>query len=177
MTLVKTFRRRARDESGASLILALVFILVTSVTVLSLSTLASNGLNSVAKFRTPQLARSAVNSAMTTAVDEERYTVTPASVTSPPALCTPSVTIPESNQSYTFAIWCSTTLNLGSKQTRTVTFTACPSTSTQTNCSSSQLLVAVVIFDDYTYPVSQILTSYCTKNCGTAEKISSWVLY
>lgn len=169
--------QRARDESGASLILALVFILVTSVTVLSLSTLASNGLNSVANFRTPQLARTAVNSAMTLAVAEERNTVTAASIPGP-ALCASNVSIPESNGTDTYQIWCSTTLNLESAKTRTVTFTACPSSNTQTICSSSlQLLVATVIFNDYTYPVSQILTSYCKMNCGTAETISSWVLY
>jgi hypothetical protein len=179
VTWAAKLRRRACDESGASLILALVFILVTSVTVLSLSTLASNGLINVAQFRTPQLARSALDSAMTTAIDEERYTVTPASITSA-ALCASNVAIPESNETYTFQIWCSTSEDEGSNTaTRSVTFTACPSTSTQTICSSAaSLLVASVNFDDYPYHGAPILISpnYCTTYCGIAETITSWVL-
>jgi hypothetical protein len=170
-------KRRDRDESGASLILALVFILVTSVTVLSLTKLATNGLNNVAQFRAPQLERSALNSAMTTAVDEQRYTVTPASTTRS-ALCAPSVTIPESNATYTFQIWCSTSEDDQSNtMTRTVTFSACPSSSTQAICAAP-LLAATVNFDDYPFHGGQILIppNFCTTTCGTAETIVSWVL-
>jgi hypothetical protein len=169
-------RQGARDETGASLILALIFIVVVSVIMLALTSLATNGLNNVAQFRTPQLERSAIGSAMNTAIYQQRHTVTPQSINAT-VLCSP-VTIAEPDKSDTFQIWCSTSQNDASNTaTRTVTFSACPSTSTLAICSAP-LLVATVYFDDYSYPVSQILTppNYCSATCGTAETIGSWVL-
>lgn len=178
-------KQRARDEAGASLILALIFIVVTSVIMLSLTSLATNGLNSVAQFRTPQLERSALDSAMSTAIYQQRYVVTPSSIslTGTTVLCSsPVVQEPGmSSQSGTFRIWCSTFQDNGSNtQTRTVTFIACPYNYTGAICPSP-LLVAKVNFDDYPYTGSPLLPtsgpgSYCTTYCGTAETIVSWVL-
>ena len=177
---------RVHDEVGASLILALIFIVVTSVIMLSLTSLATNGLNSVAQFRIPQLDRTALDSAMSTAIYQERYVVTQASIstTGATALCSsPVVQEPGmSAQSGTFQIWCSTAQdNVSNTQTRTVTFSACPYNYTGAICPTP-LLVAKVNFDDYPYIGSPLLLpppgagSFCTTYCGTAETIISWVL-
>lgn len=171
-------RDRRCDETGASLILALVFIVVVSVIMLSLTSLATNGLSSVVQFRTPQLERSALDSAMTTAIYQQRYTVTPSSIGNKTVLCS-SVTIPEPNEinGYPFQIWCSTSQNNGSNTaTRTVTFSACAGSSGP--ICSPPILVAMVNFDDYPYIGSPFLASgsYCTTYCGTAETITSWIL-
>jgi hypothetical protein len=166
------------DENGASLILALVFLLAISVTVLSLTSWSANGLNDVAKFSAPATIRTAVNSAMEVAVASQRYSVTPTSITptagAVPAVCS-SDTIPEGSASYAVTIWCGTVLNLTSSATRAVTFEACSGTPTGSVCAEP-FLVANVTYDDYTFPISQILTTYCKSNCGTAETISSWVV-
>ncbi len=114
---------------------------------------------------------------MSTAIYQQRFTPTQLSTTSSvPILCYSQVAIPEPNATDMYQIWCITNQVLSSSETRTVTFSAClPSNGTQAVCSSP-LLVATVVFDDYTYPISQILTSTCTQNCGTTESISSWVL-
>jgi Tfp pilus assembly protein PilX len=169
---------RRQDERGASLILALIFLLVISVTALSLTTWSTNSLNNVAKFGAPAAARSAVDGAVETAVQGERYNVTPTSITSTPsstpAICS-TVTIPENSVNYTFTIWCGTVQDLGSSATRVVTFNACSGPATGSVCASPQL-VASVTYDDYTFPISQVLTSYCKKNCGTSVTVSSWVV-
>ncbi|HEY5303656.1 MAG TPA: hypothetical protein VIJ86_06320 [Acidimicrobiales bacterium] len=169
---------RREDELGASLILALIFLIVISVTVVSLSTWSTNGLNDVAKFGAPAAARSAVDGATEVAVQSERYSVTPTSITkassSTPAICS-TATVPESGVNYTFTIWCGTVQDLSSSATRVVTFNACSGPATGSVCAHPQL-VASVTYDDYTFPISQVLTTYCKKNCGTAVTVTSWVV-
>jgi Tfp pilus assembly protein PilV len=176
--ILKTRTARRVDESGASLILALIFLVVVSVTVLSLSTWTTNSLNDVAQFRAPAAVRSAVDGAVEVAVQDERYNVTPTSITNvaaTPSVVCDTVTVPENSAPQLFSIWCDTVQDLANTNgnTRVVTFDAC-SGSPATLCSSP-LLVAKVSYDDYAFPVGQVLTTYCKSDCGKSMTITSWV--
>jgi hypothetical protein len=171
----------ASDEAGSSLILALVFLIVTGLALTALASWATNDLNVVAKFRAPELLQAAANSATEVAMQSQRYTVTPTSLSSngatpaTPATCS-NVPINEGTAAYTMTVWCYTLLNLNSSKTRTVTFTTCQSGTAWSTCQTSYLVQAQVIFDDYPYPIGAPLSSYCVVNCGTAQQVNSWVV-
>jgi hypothetical protein len=65
--------RAARGESGAILILALVYIVSVSLIVLALATWASNDLHNTTKFNSGILLHSAASGAVNTAIQSIRY--------------------------------------------------------------------------------------------------------
>jgi hypothetical protein len=101
---VKWYRRRRnvgarpdpngkRDEAGAVLILALMFLVAVGMVVGSLATWASNDLHNTAAFTTARTQQYAVSGAMQTAIQAIRYTPLLSTTTnaslgvSPPAPC------------------------------------------------------------------------------------------
>ena len=85
-------------------------------------------------------------------------------------------------------VWCSTTWNPSSANTRVVTFSTCksngvsPSSPTSvvlaaaTACAANPLLQVIVTFDDYPANVISAPTSaQCVVYCGTGMTINSWV--
>jgi hypothetical protein len=84
------------------------------------------------------------------------------------------------------AVWCSTVWTPLSANTRTVTFSACPVTTSEeaaetdpqiaTSCASNPTLQANVTFGDY--PPNQIsppTTGECAVYCGTTMTVNSWL--
>ena len=140
---------------------------------LSLTSLATNGLNSVAQFRTPQLERSALDSAMSTAIYQQRsrgHAIIDY-VTGATSCARRKCRFQEPGMSsvgYVSNLVYHIPGHRSSSETRTVTFIAClPYNYTGAICPSP-LLVAKVDFDDYTvhrFPITRILLvtgSYCT---------------
>src|ERR1017187_10080716 len=158
---------RFNDETGALLILALVFMTVISVICASLSLWATNNLNNTSKFATALSTQSASNSATQLAVQDVRYNFSTATLNaSPPQPCwTPlSPLAPVSQAMFSaqnVAVWCSTQWNPLEANTRVVTFSTCPepafangTSSTVINqaataCALNPFLQAVVQFDDF----------------------------
>jgi hypothetical protein len=174
-----------KDEGGAVLILALIFLVIVGAVVGSLATWATNDLNNTAKFTSARTQQYAVSSAMETAIENIRYTplfstqllTTPAT----PSYCwgssSPSqVTIDNLN----VAVWCSmgtANYNAGSAQTRVVTLSACPVTASESasSCAANPSLQAVVTFGDYPPGYSAPNTGQCVVYCGTSMTVNSWV--
>ncbi|TAN26852.1 MAG: hypothetical protein EPN30_04090 [Actinomycetota bacterium] len=170
--------RLARDEKGSSLVLALVFMIVTSLTVLSLAGLAKNDLNNTANFKSAQSLQSAANSAAELAVNSLRYNFMPQTLNaSPPQPCwtiNPSPSeITLNGQS--MSVWCSTRWTPLSDKTRVVTFVACKSTTSALACAANPVLEAKVTFDDYPSPRGAISTAQCSTTCGVGMTVDSWV--
>jgi hypothetical protein len=176
-------RVTARNEQGATLILALVFLTAASLLVLGLLDWSGNGLNNVRTFVQNRTLNYAANSAMETAISNVRYS---------PTACPPTgltITVPNPNSTYTMKmdIWCSPQPETEGPlaNSRTITFTECPDTTYQAHtCSAGPspppFLTAVVVYDDYTntIPGGQV-DSYktgqlCTTSCGSAMTIKSW---
>jgi hypothetical protein len=140
--------RRDRDERGAILILALVYIIVIGTVVAALTTWASGDLNNTANFTGARNLDYSLSSAMEIGINNIRYTPVVGSINaSPPVACwgtgtyattsTPTYTtystyeLPTSG-SDNIALWCSTKSIPKSAVTRTVTVSACPAPSAST---------------------------------------------
>jgi hypothetical protein len=189
-SVAATFARRVRrhsshDESserGAIMILALVYIIVISVVVAALTTWASGDLNSTNNFTSARSMDYSLSSAVEVAINDIRYTplvgTNQTLNAAPPSYCwgtsSPSaLQLPGTNEA-NIASWCSTLQDLGSATTRTVTISACLSSTSATTCAASPLLQAVVVFDDYPPGGSTAYTGACTTYCGEGALLESW---
>jgi len=185
--------KRADDETGALLILALIFLVVISALCASLSLWATNNLNNTGKFATSLSLQSASNSITQLAVQDVRYNFSDSTLnTSPPQPCWTSAPplAPVSQQQFgavNVAVWCTTQWNPLSADTRVVTFTACPETAfpngtlagtinaAATACAANPFLEAVVEFDDFPTSISaDNCLPLSNTTCGTTFTVLSW---
>jgi hypothetical protein len=180
------------DDKGAVLILAMVYIIVISAMVATLTGWASNDLNNSTKFQNANEFHYALSSAMNTAIESERYSPDPTTPTAgqyggtattlgqcwqPANGAAYKMPLTGSLDGYVVSVWCTTLINLASATTRTMTAYACLSTVTSTNCQASPGLVAVVQYDDYPTPAGPQLSEQCnleTGQCGYSETLVSW---
>ncbi len=169
---------RLNDERGSSLIFALVFLIVTSLVVLSLANLAKNDLIATVKFKSAQSLESTANSAAELALNNIRYNFMPGTLNaSPPQPCwtasSPASQLTLNGQS--IAVWCTTRWSPLSDNTRVVTLDACASTVSALNCEVKPLLEVVATFDDYPSPRGAVSTAQCASTCGVEMTLDSWV--
>jgi hypothetical protein len=179
------------DESGAVLILALVYIVAVGLIVTALATWATNDLNNTTKFSGVNTLQNAASGAVDVAIQSIRYHPLPSTTPTQKqatgaGLCwTPqtgnvshlpfSSGLSTNPVTTTMDVWCNTYEVLSLSATRVVTFSACPNTtfgltsgssSTLANadgatCATSPLLQAVVSFDDYPSQGSSPLKVQC----------------
>ncbi|MDE2282351.1 MAG: hypothetical protein KGJ92_06225 [Actinomycetales bacterium] len=178
----------SRDR-GASLILALIFMTVMSLIVLSMAAWATTGLRSSISFTAAQSTVSTANSVAELALQESRYSFLPGTLwAAPPAPCwlngaTPSA---QTLNSQPMSAYCSTRFDLSSyTATRVVTIDVCPTSTAPTaasDCAAAPYLQVVAQFDDYPaagggWQCSPQLGDPGTywKTCGTYMKILSWI--
>jgi Tfp pilus assembly protein PilX len=181
-----TTSRDSRDDAGAVLILALVFIIVIAVVLLALVTLSGNDLLNTSNLKAQRSLEYAADGATTAAVQAVRnsYLAYNGTVGTSGALCTPqgvvitqlngdSMIVDCTNQAYN-----PPTGPNPSAQTRVVNFYTCHGTSvTAGACSASNALVqAQVTFDDYAPSGGYSCSPGNTTTCGTAETIDTWVV-
>lgn len=184
-------------ESGAILILALVYIFTIGLIVAALASWTTNDLNNTAHFTNARSLQYALSSVTNTAIQSMRYNPLPttlaqaqAQVATSPGFCwTPAgsstydgvtqvvggVTVPNIDGE-SVAVWCSTVENLAQGTTRVVTFSACMSSVTNTACAAKPLLQVVVSYDDYPPGGGPLLTAQCapTVNCGEGMTLQNW---
>jgi Tfp pilus assembly protein PilX len=176
-------RDAERDEAGAILILALVFLLVGIIVVGALTSALTNDLSNSAAFKSVRSLQYAARSATNFAIQSIRYTpLLSTSQTlnaSPPNYCWgagPSSTFPQTIDGVSgMTVWCSTVWNATSAQTRVVTFSTCPGSSTAVLCAQHPYLQAVVTFDDYPPGISAPTTAECVVYCGASMDVNSWL--
>jgi hypothetical protein len=182
----------SRDDSGAVLVLALVFLVTVSVIVGALTDWVSNDLMNSQSFGATQTLNNEATNAVNLGVQSIRYTpllYNAATVTdqtlnaSPPSYCWGT----GPSQAFNMNVYCSTIWNPQSASTRKVTVSACPTartapvtgtaswTSAQNTCAASPLLQAIVTFDDYPPTgVSSPNQTQCVTYCGSTLNINSW---
>jgi len=173
----------AVNESGAILILALVFILVMAISVLGLLTFGGTGLKDAAGLQGQRGIEFAAEGATTAAIQSVRYSFNAYNSGSTPSSCLPpgatTMTIPEGSVNYQMEVDCSGTLNVAPtplQYTRVVTFYACQSGPTPPSCNQGNaVVIATVNFQDLSASgVNACYDSSDTGTCGTAMVISSW---
>jgi Tfp pilus assembly protein PilX len=186
---------KARGDEGASLILALIFIIVVSAMTTALTSWVTSDLKNTSKFTSAQSIESAANSATEAALQSVRFQFQGATINAtPPAPCwtSPSpagkFTIQEQNiTQVSLSVFCSTMYKPSSTQTRTVTISTCiysTSVAAAATCAASPLLQAVVVFNDFpsvgaSECIAIVPTTTTTAppdqvSCGTGMSIVSW---
>ncbi len=184
MAELVTPHRERGDETGAVLILALVFLVVVSLITLAMASWTSSDLMNSIRFTAAQSTVATANSATEVAVQDTRYYFAADTLyASPPIPCLSSAT--GTINGLSVSVWCSTRWNPQSRSTRVVTFSTCPSSQSAVVCAASPLLQAVVTYDDYPTtnnysscpPVSTTTTTTLsgTSSCGTGMTINTWV--
>lgn len=177
-------RRKSASDTGAVLILALVYIVSISIIVGAIADWAMNDLNNTTKFDSASALDYAATNAVEVAVQSIRYTPLVSTTESPnygacwtPATGTESqLPTTDGDTTTTITVWCQTVENLDSSNTRVVTFWACKSATSELACvaSGDYVLTAQVTFDDYPSGDSAPLTSTCTSTCGEGATTNYW---
>lgn len=182
---------RTSDESGAILILALVFLVAVSLIVTALLTFVGTSLSATTSFNDQRNLEYAVTSTVNLAIQQTRTEFNANLLeASPPAPCwgpstgTSDLTI----NGYTINIWCSMTWSPFSGSTRVITYSACPQNGPGQNlpdaatknwqCAKTPLLQAIESFDDYaanTPVTSQPENCTAIKSCGQTQNQISWL--
>ena len=175
---------RRHDDRGASLLLALFYVIAISLIVLALASWVTNDLKNTTKFSNAAQYDTALRSVTELGIQNIRYTplmnVTDASKGEIGYCWTPSSGTMSSQiiNGYSVAVWCTTAETLDAANTRVVTLYACPTTvTTGAACASSYGLKATVAFDDYAPGNSAALTSTCVSPaCGysATQEVWSW---
>ena len=165
--------RRGSEDDGASLILALVFLIVVSLITISIAGLTAADLRLTSNFSSAQSMTAAADGATEVAISYARYNFVGATLNSP-APCNPSQLI--NNQAV--QAWCNTHWVPLAPATRTVIVSTClASVMSGASCESSPLVQAIVVFDDY--PASSSYSS-CVPDvstnttCGSQMDLQSW---
>jgi hypothetical protein len=179
----------------------MVFLVAVSVIVASMSSWVGNDLNNTTHFTSAHSLETAANDAIEAAVQSVRYSSsnTPAIEqeisqamlnASPPVPCWTTSPTPSQFSSSglpTMDVWCSTLWAPYSASTRTVTFSTCldtlpaspttaQSVAAATACHLNPELQAVVVFDDYPYPLGEPSSSACASpDCGYGMTVQSWI--
>jgi hypothetical protein len=182
----------ARDEGGAILILALVFILLISFSVLGLLTFGGTGIKDSASLQGQRSLEYAADGATTAAIQAVRYSYyafngTPGpqnNFTNPAGDCLPDgavMTVPDTQtltiNGVTMTVDCTGslyTIPVPQQNTRIVTFYACQ----QSSCTSDNaVLAATVAFQDLsTAGIYDCYDAPDSASCGTAMIIQSWTI-
>jgi hypothetical protein len=179
---VRWIDNRRDSDRGSTLILALIYLVVAGLTVLTLASLATTALSSTTQFLSVSQMQSAARSTTNVAVNSIRFTPLLGSNqtlnATPPSYCWGS-SAPSSQTfnyqngavnnatSVTMDAWCATTWNPTSSQTRIVTIDTCPSSQNVYKCENNPFLQAQVTFDDYPLGVqSGVVSTKCNLYCG-----------
>jgi hypothetical protein len=165
-----------RGDSGAVLVLALVFVVAVSLVVAGIVTWSGNDIKNAVNFKTARTELYAADGATQVAIWNIRY-VFPASQT--PGFCAGG-TDPFTINGEAIDVWCNiTSLSPASSKSRVVVLTAflagqCGSTS----CTGNPFVRAQVTFDDIS-PTT--LSNQCTSttvqsSCGSSMSVDSWIV-
>jgi type II secretory pathway pseudopilin PulG len=166
--------KRARDERGAVLVLALFMLLVMSLLVATLLTFITTGLRSVRGLAVDRSTEYAASGAVQLAIQEVRYNSNPYFPS--PGVCSPGpsgiVTI-GSAQTVVYCTGTAVNKYSPSGSTRSITFEACAGGESMAQCTNP-LVTAQVVFDDYSSTDQYDCTTSGTTTCGTGMTVKNW---
>jgi hypothetical protein len=153
----------ARDETGATLILALMFTTVIGVIIGSLAMASGNDILNIGNFKTSRAALSAAEGATQAQMSSMRYTY---------ATTCPGTPYTLDNES--IVVTCTATLNPASSASRIVNFSASPQ-----GHSSAVLIAAQVTYDDFSSSFNKndcLASTPSPTTCGSGMTVNSWVI-
>ena len=183
---------RQRDERGAVLVLALIYVVAIGLIVGTLANWAASSLDNTTHFQSGNELHYALTSATNNAIESIRYAPIPTNPTTaeyagqatplgecwaPSSGTTSQLTL----DGYTVDVWCTTTITLNNTTandaTRTVTVYSCLSSLSAAQCQATPYLTAEVAFDDYPDQGGVTLTEQCnleSGQCGYGQTLLEW---
>jgi len=178
--LARRARRAGRDERGATLIMALVFVFAIGLVLLALADLATGALLTTSNLRAQRTSGEDAATAVTIAVQATRYSYTPAVYAGTLTSCLPAgITVASSDArlatSNSVVVWCTGDVHPLSAATRDVRFYACPAGTAAAQCTGrAVLLFAEVTFDDRDTLGAASCNATAVASCGNAIDIARW---
>ena len=171
------------SEEGATLILALIFVIVSSLVLLSLVTLTGNDLLNSGNLRNARALEYAADGATDSAILATRYSDSYyTQVATPYGNCmsgAPAVTTMMINSLMMTVVCGNSTNSSASNATRTVNFYTCLY-QMGVNCSPNlAVLTAQVQYNDFSstgFDADRSCNATTTATCGTGMNIVSWVV-
>jgi hypothetical protein len=164
------------DDRGATLMLALAYMLVVSAIIGALSYWIANDALNATQFARADAQEIAYANAVGVAEQTMRYNPLLAATqnANPPVNCwgtSPSSLLDSSGLNV--SVWCSTKYSANSHTTRIVSYSACLSSVSASSCNANPNLMATVIYDDY-LPGATMGNSPCTTTCGAGQTVVRW---
>ena len=168
--------RLRNDESrGSSLMLALIFLTVSSLIVMALVSWVGNSLVDTVHFNAASSLEYATGGVAQIEIQNLRYTYQNA--TSGTVACTPGGGSSFALNGTPVSAWCSFVHNPFSASTRVATVYVCSSAISQSSCVAFPYLQATASFNDYTLTDTDNCTSTSNEtSCGTAMSITGWII-
>lgn len=154
---------RTQGETGATLILALMFLTVVGVIVASLALASGNDILNIGNFKTSRAALTAAEGAVQAQMSSMRYVY---------ATTCPGTPYTLDNES--IVVTCTATLNPASSASRVLQISASPQ-----GHSSAILITAQVSFDDFSSSFNKndcLASTPSPTTCGSGMTINSWVV-
>ncbi len=144
---------RGTDESGAILVLALVFLVAVSLIVTALLTWMGTSLSATGSFTFERNVEYAATDAVNLAIQNTRFSFDVGSPTPFLNNATPEACAAYTTSGQSVDVYCSMLWQPYSANTRVFTYSACsagsPSDASPADCAAKPLLQAIVAFDDY----------------------------
>jgi hypothetical protein len=157
---------RTRDESGAILVLALIFMVATALLITGLTAWEGNDIKNVGSLTSARNALNAADGAIQTAIANTRYEYPSSAILSSTGSFCPSSgssqpsTNPFASNGPPIVVWCKASTNLNQCPniqntlipgcSRTETLFAYPKTQcTSTSCSGAPYMESEIVFDDW----------------------------
>lgn len=165
--------RQDSGDSGAALLLALVFIIAIAIVFLALGNSVTGGLLTSRSLGNQRASEFAADAATTTAVQTVRYSGNTFALT---GNCLGPLAGPIPVAGYNMYVDCSrSSFDPISGLTRVINFYAC--TSAESCGATNSIVQATVTFDDYSVNNAYKCTySADVSTCGTAQTINSWIV-
>ncbi len=156
-------RPLTKDEGGATLILALMFITVAGVIIGSLAMASGNDIMNIGNFKTSRASLIAAEGATQAQMNAMRY-----------VYATTCPGTPYSLDGVSIVVTCAATVNPASSASRVVTFTA-----SSQGLSGTTLISAQVSYDDFSSSFNKndcLASTPSPTTCGSGMTVTSWVL-
>jgi hypothetical protein len=154
------------------LILALVFIVVVSVVVGAVSSLALNDLRNTTHFNSATSTSTSLTDIANLAIQSVRYV--PQTTNNTTGLCF-GASARQVFNNVPVGVYCKSVAHPGSSQTRVVTMYGCLASTSQSNCQSKPLLTVVEAYDDYSASGTDTCpTNPSTATCGAGASTLVW---
>lgn len=160
-----------RDERGASLILAIVFVFAVGLALVAIGDFATGALRNTSNLEQLRSNEANAEAATTVALRYVQTSYTASIYAGTPTACLPVASVSSD------VVWCDQTATPPTGYSRIVDFYTCPSGTSATNCvvgNAALLLHAQVSYTDWNFAGANNCSATTQATCGSGVTIDKW---